>query len=167
MDVESGKGDEPMNSELHVDNRDQENKPDLYIKQAASKWGIISAFLGASSVAMGAFAAHGLKAYMSQYELDIIAKAAQYQMYHALAIMFVTILIFNCGKSKSCTEQFFRRLKEVNFSFTLGTVLFSGSLYALAFTQLKIFAFITPIGGVLFLVAWLWLMFAFYREGKQ
>lgn len=164
MDVKSGQGDKPMNTEESVE---ESQKFTFKALNTVRKWGVLAAFFGATSVAMGAFAAHGLKAIMNGYQLNIIAKAAQYQMYHALAMLGITIFMVTCIHSKQYSDLFVRRLNQVNLSFALGILMFSGSLYALAFTQIKVFAFLTPIGGVLFMFAWIWLMFAFYQQGKQ
>mgnify|MGYP000049845268 CR=1 FL=1 len=128
-------------------------------------WGCIASFFALTSVAMGAFAAHGLKHTMDTYQLDIMAKAAQYQMYHALAMLVISaiLLILSVNSVEQKISQFKHMLHQANVLYTVGTILFSGSLYALAFSQMKIFAYLTPLGGFSFLLAWFWLMFAFFK----
>ncbi len=127
---------------------------------ACKKWLIIAAIMCLLSVVMGAFAAHALKAILSSYELDIVQTAARYQMYHGLAILLVTALTISNALHQYLTN---RRLIVINTCFVLGICLFSGSLYALAFTHYKYFAFLTPIGGVLFLTGWFALIYFLLR----
>jgi len=144
----------------------------------ANTWIIYGAVLGGLSVVTGAFAAHGLDAFfMEKYagqshtvmgeEIPSAAKylgdfktAAQYQMYHALALIGVGLLM------QSNTS---RLLNVTGWSFLLGILLFSGSLYVLTLTGIRILGAITPIGGVLFLVGWAMLAVAAYQSahGKQ
>lgn len=116
---------------------------------------VIGALLGFFSVAMGAFGAHSLKNKLSPEMLVIFETGARYQMYHAFAIWLAVWL--------STTQQgnlpFW-----AGWSFIAGTVLFSGSLYALALTGIRLFGAITPIGGSLFLLGWLFLALAAYRQ---
>ncbi len=105
--------------------------------------GSISGFL---SVALGAFGAHILKEKLDDYSLGIFHTGVTYQTTHALALILVAILI-----------KFFPQCSSLTWAgwcFTIGTVLFSGSLYALSFSGVKVLGAITPIGGVLFLVGW-------------
>lgn len=102
--------------------------------------GSISGFL---SVALGAFAAHALKNQLGERELAILRTGIDYQFYHALALVLVASL-WDRVPSLSATGWFF----------ILGTVVFSGSLYALALTGIKVFGAITPLGGVSFLIGW-------------
>nr|WP_136249597.1 DUF423 domain-containing protein [Ningiella ruwaisensis] len=105
---------------------------------------VAGALFALLSVAIGAFAAHGLKATLDDYALGIIETGARYQMYHALALILCGVLMASLNL----------RLRSVSICFTLGMVCFSGSLYLLATTGIKWLAFITPIGGFLFLAAW-------------
>ena len=128
-------------------------------------WGCIASFFALSSVAMGAFAAHGLKQIMSTYQLDLIAKAAQYQMYHALSMLVLSavLVVINTHSVEQQIGKFKRMLHQANVLYTVGILLFSGSLYFLAFSQIKVFAYFTPLGGLSFLLGWFWLMFAFFK----
>jgi len=106
---------------------------------------ITAAIIGALSVALGAFGAHGLKDKLNEYTLGIFETAVRYQMYHAFAVLIVAI----------ATARFDGWLaRAAGWSFTLGIVLFSGSLYALALTGATRLGMITPLGGLAFLVGW-------------
>ena len=111
---------------------------------------IIGAFNAMLAVALGAFGAHGLEGKLSEKYMDIWDKATAYQMYHALGIIAIAILN---GTTKM-------NLNTAGWLMTLGIVLFSGSLYLLALTQIKVLGAITPIGGVLFIAGWVMLMIA-------
>jgi uncharacterized membrane protein YgdD (TMEM256/DUF423 family) len=109
----------------------------LFLSSAA-----ISGFL---SVCLGAFAAHGLKPQITAESLAIWQTGVQYQMYHALALLAVGI----CYPAQAA-----KILKLSGLAFILGSVLFSGSLYALALGAAKGLGVITPLGGLSFLVGW-------------
>lgn len=97
------------------------------------------------SVMLGAFAAHGLKSKLSENLLNTFQTGVQYQMYHSLALILLVILY----------RQIPQSLLLYSAGFMLaGIILFSGSLYMLALTQMKWFGPITPIGGVCFIVGW-------------
>ena len=106
---------------------------------------LLGSFFALLTIVLGAFGAHALKAQLNEYGKTIYEKAVLYQMFHSLGILFVAIL-----------NQY---IDSVNFVssiwlFSIGIVLFSGSLYILAITQIKWLGAITPIGGVLFIVGW-------------
>lgn len=105
-------------------------------------------FFAFSSVILGAFAAHFLKARLSPYALDIFETGCRYQMYHAFAF-FVLAFCFEKQVNLSLQLSF--------FSFLFGIFLFSGSLYALAFSGVKVLGAITPLGGLCFLLGWAFL----------
>lgn len=107
-------------------------------------FGILAAAL---AVVLGAFAAHGLKHTLSAYQLGIFETAVRYQMYHALAIVLVFIL----------QSQLKLVTRGPLCCFSLGIFFFSGSLYLLAVTGEKWLGPITPLGGLCFIVGWLWL----------
>jgi uncharacterized membrane protein YgdD (TMEM256/DUF423 family) len=110
-------------------------------------WIRIGAIWGFLAVAMGAFGAHGLKARLDG--LGTAANyqtAAQYHMYHALALVAVGVLGF-AGRAGAA-------LSVAGWSFLAGSLIFSGSLYLLSVTGMKWLGRVTPIGGVLLLVGW-------------
>lgn len=104
----------------------------------------LAAFYGGSGVAIGAFAAHALKARLDQYSLDIIQTATQYQMIHALAMLAMVALA-------QATQW---PLRGPFLCMAIGIPLFSGSLYLIAATGIKTFGMITPLGGLLLMAGW-------------
>ncbi len=107
--------------------------------------GAVSAFL---AVAAGAFGAHALRDRLSPDLLDVFETGARYEMYHALAILAVGLLLarFSSGDGSW--------LGAAGWLFLAGTILFSGSLYALALSGIRVLGTITPLGGVAFLLGW-------------
>ena len=109
--------------------------------------------LGAASallaVAAGAFGAHGLRSRLSPESLAIFETAARYQMYHALGLLAVAWAANRWGGALPTWA---------GWLFVTGTVLFSGSLYALALTGIGWLGAITPLGGLAFLAGWLCLL---------
>lgn len=100
------------------------------------------------SVAAGAFASHALKPQLSERSMEIFETGAKYQMYHALALLFV-------GLALTQTEIRWRIwLRVAGFAFIAGVLMFSGSLYTLSLSGIKGFGAITPIGGAAFLLGW-------------
>jgi len=113
--------------------------------------GSLSAFTG---VALGAFAAHFLKQKISPDMLAIFEVAVRYQMYHALGLFGIALL----------DNQFQNiQLAPIGWLFIIGTILFSGSLYALSLSGMKWFGAITPLGGLCFLAGWLWLVWRVWK----
>jgi uncharacterized membrane protein YgdD (TMEM256/DUF423 family) len=110
--------------------------------------GAVSAFL---AVAAGAFGAHGLRARLSPDLLAVFETGARYQMYHALALFVVA---WAAGRWPGPWPA------RAGWLFLAGTVLFSGSLYALALSGVRWLGAITPLGGVAFLAGWLCLALA-------
>ena len=114
---------------------------------------VIAAILGGLSVTLGAFASHALKEKLTERSLEVFELATRYQMYHALALLFVALLL-----SRAETVQSF--LTASGFAFIIGVLLFCGSLYALSFSGIKVLGAITPLGGVAFIVGWVCLAIA-------
>jgi uncharacterized membrane protein YgdD (TMEM256/DUF423 family) len=104
-------------------------------------WLLLAAINGFLAVAAGAFAAHGLQGQLDAHALAIFETGARYQMYHALAIGLAAM-----------TRNSSARLASMLF--LAGIILFSGSLYLLALSGTRIWAFVTPVGGVAFLAGW-------------
>lgn len=113
--------------------------------------GCLSAFLG---VALGAFAAHELKARLDPAMLVTFETGVRYQMYHALGLLAV---------GWACTRWPGWATTASGWLFVAGTLIFSGSLYLLALTGVRWLGAITPLGGVAFLAGWLCLAWAAYR----
>jgi uncharacterized membrane protein YgdD (TMEM256/DUF423 family) len=108
-------------------------------------WLLVAAVNGLLAVASGAFAAHGLQGRLDAHALQIFETGARYHMYHALAIGLSAFAIRDAAAGAATTASVF---------FLLGILLFSGSLYLLALTNLRGFAFVTPLGGLCFLIGW-------------
>ena len=106
-----------------------------------------AAILGGLSVAAGAFASHALKEQVSEHALAIFETGAKYQMYHALALLLVALLLTQAEASQTS-------LMVAGFAFIAGIAIFSGSLYGLSLSGIKWLGAITPLGGVAFLVGW-------------
>jgi len=116
---------------------------------------LLGAFFGFTGVALGAFAAHGLRARLSSEYLAVFQTGVNYQLIHALALLAVALL----------AQHLPGRLAMFAGSlFTLGILLFSGSLYLLTLGGLKL-GIVTPIGGLAFLGGWLCLGLAAWRLG--
>src|SRR5262245_60114302 len=113
----------------------------------------IGAINAALSVGAGAFAAHGLRERLEPRALEVFETAARYHMYHALAMVLAGVIAAR-GIAGAATA---------GWIFQLGIAIFSGSLYALAITDVKVLGAITPLGGVAFLAGWLWLAYAAWR----
>lgn len=109
-------------------------------------WIALGAGYGFVAVVLGAFGAHALKARLAPELLAVWRTGVEYQMYHALALLLVGLL---ARQGASTT------LNAGGACFALGIVLFSGSLYALALSGVRLLGAITPLGGVLFLAGWL------------
>ena len=105
----------------------------------------IASIFGAMAVLLGAFAAHGLKNTLSAEYLAVLQTGVQYQFIHALALLLVALLAQHRASGALVLAAIF---------FTLGIILFSGSLYVLVLTPLKP-GLITPIGGSLLVLGWL------------
>ena len=111
---------------------------------------ILGSFFSLFTVILGAFGAHALKEQLTEYGQSIYDKAVFYQMFHAIGIFIVTII----GNYYSSFN-----ISIIVWAFVLGILLFSGSLYILALTQIKWLGAITPIGGMMFIVGWFLLFF--------
>ncbi|MGI2327786.1 DUF423 domain-containing protein [Planococcus sp. YIM B11945] len=113
--------------------------------------GAVNAFL---SVALGAFGAHMLEGRVADKYIATWQTAVQYQMFHALGLIVVALLM---------GSAFIGPIASLNWAGYLllaGIVIFSGSLYVLSLTGISILGAITPIGGVAFLVGWIMLIVA-------
>jgi uncharacterized membrane protein YgdD (TMEM256/DUF423 family) len=111
----------------------------------------LGALSAAVAVALGAFAAHGLRSRISPEALATFETGARYYMYHALALLAVAWAGARWpGAAMSAAGWFF----------VAGTILFSGSLYLLAVTGIRALGVITPFGGLAFILGWLALAWA-------
>lgn len=115
---------------------------------------LFAALSGLMAVGLGALTAHGLKASLTPALLSAFQTGVQYQMYHALALLGVAALL---------NKDYFPWLTRAAVFFMVGTLLFSGSLYALALGGPHWLGPITPVGGVAFLCGWLCLSVAAWQ----
>ncbi len=106
---------------------------------------VMGAVLAGIAVATGAFGAHGLEGRVDARAIEVWETAARYQMYHALALFAVAWL----GQHVQHTA-----VNVAGIAFIAGVVIFSGSLYALALSGVKVLGAVTPIGGLAFLIGW-------------
>jgi uncharacterized membrane protein YgdD (TMEM256/DUF423 family) len=119
--------------------------------------GMLGAIFALLAVALGAFGAHGLRAVLSSGELATFETGVRYQMYHALALLLVAARHQGGGSVLG---------RVAGWAFTVGILLFSGSLYTLVLAGLPWMGAVTPLGGVAFLVGWIALAWGFFKEGE-
>lgn len=111
-----------------------------------------AAILGTIAIVLGAFGAHALKKVLAVDQLTTFETGVKYQMYHALFLLFM-------GTTAMVTEKVKRRIL---YLVIVGVLFFSGSIYLLATNDLinfdfKVIGFVTPIGGLLLIMAWIYL----------
>jgi len=119
---------------------------------------IAAAISGFLAVTLGAFGAHSLKASLGA-NLAIYQTAVQYHFFHTFALLITALL--------SCHYPNGRSFIISSFTFLFGMVLFSGSLYLLAITNIRWLGAITPVGGVLFLIGWGTMAKGLYHHTKR
>ena len=119
-------------------------------------WLTVAALSGFLSVAIGAFAAHGLEGRLPEEALAWLATGLRYHMLHVAGLLAVGVL---AGQAPT------RSLTLAGGGFLLGTLLFSGLLYAMALTGARWLGMIVPLGGLGFLVGWVAL--AYYALSRQ
>lgn len=117
--------------------------------------GCLSAFI---AVAAGAFGAHALRDKLSPDLLNTFEVGVRYQMYHALALLAVAWAISHWPNSNAALA---------GWLFTAGTILFSGSLYAMSLSGVRGFGAITPLGGLLFILGWLYMAWTIFQARAE
>ncbi len=117
-----------------------------------------AALSGMAAVILGAFGAHALKEQLSPALMQAYQTGVYYQFFHTFALVAVGLLMERRG--------LVRLLKWSGACFALGILLFSGSLYLLALSGIRVFGMVTPFGGLLFIMAWffMWLAMVKHRE---
>ena len=120
----------------------------------------IAAFLLSLAVMLGAFGAHALKTRLGAYEMGIWEKAVFYHFIHATGLLVVSLLP-RLGAIPASASSWICGL------LVAGIVLFSGSLYALALSGVRVLGAVTPIGGLSFIAAWLLLAVSLLRGQKS
>ena len=120
------------------------------------RWfGVLGAIFGALGVGLGAFGAHGLRERVDAHGLEVWRTASSYQMWHALALLAVAWLIANAPSSAA---------RVSGIAFTVGVLIFSGSLYTLVLTGQRWLGAITPIGGLALIIGWVSLAVALWPK---
>ncbi|MFT5446266.1 MAG: uncharacterized membrane protein YgdD (TMEM256/DUF423 family) [Gammaproteobacteria bacterium] len=120
---------------------------------------IAAAILGALGVAAGAFGAHGLADTVSPRLLDVWHTAARYQMWHVLAILIIVL-----SRPQRLQQGL---LTAACLAWLLGIVVFSGSLYALVLSGVRLLGAVTPLGGLALLTGWVLLACAALRQSQE
>lgn len=119
---------------------------------------IFVAISGFVLVAFGAFGAHVLTRLLTSQQMEWIHTGLQYQAWHTLALL---------GLANVLQKHAMPWFKWSSFSLAVGTVFFSGSLYGLALTPLRFLVFITPVGGLFFLIGWALMLIGALRLGNR
>jgi uncharacterized membrane protein YgdD (TMEM256/DUF423 family) len=120
-------------------------------------WSATGAILLAIAVMLGAFGAHGLRGKIDDYSMNVYERAVLYHFLHALGILVVSIL----PRAGVLNES---RTNWIAGLLCAGIVLFSGSLYVLAISGVRMLGAVTPFGGLSFIAAWVLLAF-WLRKG--
>jgi uncharacterized membrane protein YgdD (TMEM256/DUF423 family) len=123
------------------------------------KWMMLGAVLTMLSVAIGAFGAHMLKEKIGTDAIAVYETGVQYHMIHAIGLLIIGLTAGHLGPST--------KLKWAARLLFIGIIIFSGSLYVLSISGIKILGAITPIGGVAFIVGWLLLAIDVWQRGKD
>ncbi len=132
-------------------------------RQRGQRLAALGAFFAGAAVALGAFGAHGLKKILSEPMLTVYHTGVEYQMYHGLAL-------FALGLGISClsvTPAMLRGLLRGGYLLVAGTLIFSGTLYIYTLAGLRLAAMITPVGGVTFLIGWLYLIIVLLQSRRS
>ena len=120
---------------------------------------IITCFLGLTAIILGAFGAHALKEILSLEQLNSFETAVRYQMYHVIVLLIVNLFDGFTTKQKN----------TISILFFIAIILFSGSIYLIQLTQItaKSIWFITPLGGLFFILGWLLMIVIFAKKMKK
>ena len=108
------------------------------------------------AVIIGAFGAHALKARLDESLMKIYQTGVEYHFYHSLGLILIGIIAMNISANIW--------LKTSGWMMFIGIILFSGSLYSLSIFNLRWLGIITPFGGMLFVLAWLSLCIAIFKQ---
>lgn len=149
--------DERMETRMKSETRDTVVRPSAIPERGLPGQIALGCALMCLGVALGAFGAHALRDQLSAESLAIYQTGVQYQQIHALALLFTGLLALHLPEE--------RLIRVAGTAFAVGIVLFSGSLYALALSGVRVLGAITPLGGVAFLTGWILLTVAAVRKG--
>lgn len=144
-------------------NRNDLGVEGVFNRKSTSGALIVAGMLGASAVALGAWAAHGLEASHGRRAVELVDTAVRYQLVHALAIGTVVVLAHVLdGKAKAA-----RWLVIAAWLFVTGAVLFCGSLHLLAFGAPRRLGMVAPVGGLALIAGWLALAWAGWQARRS
>ncbi|MDB4047941.1 DUF423 domain-containing protein [Polaribacter sp.] len=120
---------------------------------------VITCFLGMLGIILGAFGAHALKEVLTSEELVSFNTAVRYQMYHVIVLLFVNMYTGFSTKQKN----------TISWLFFFGIFFFSGSIYAIQLTEItaKSLWFITPLGGLFFILGWAFMCIRFLSKMRK
>ncbi|PQB07990.1 hypothetical protein BST83_13145 [Polaribacter filamentus] len=120
---------------------------------------VITSFLGMFAIVLGAFGSHALKELLTLDQLLSFETAVRYQMYHVLVLLFVNTFEGFTAKQKN----------RISYLFFLGILFFSCSIYAIQLTSItaKSIWFITPLGGLFFIIGWLSMIMIFVKKIRE
>ena len=119
------------------------------------EWIIVGSIFAVIGVLMGAFGSHGLKTRVTSEDLIIFETGVRYQMYHAIGLIILGVIGINFP---------YGMIQIPGYLFSLGILLFSGSLYLLVITNIRWFGAVTPIGGLCFIAGWILLSLNIYKS---
>ena len=121
-----------------------------------NKYLIVTALIGAITIVLGAFGTHALAEKLSVDALKSFETAVQYQMYHVIVLLFVNTYKGFSDKTK----------EYISLLFLFGIILFSGSIYLITIGSIsaKSIWFITPLGGLLFIIGWIFMLISFTKK---
>ncbi|MBN2647492.1 MAG: DUF423 domain-containing protein [Thiotrichales bacterium] len=123
-------------------------------------WLLVAAIWLFLSVVSGAFAAHSLASFLTPERLAVWEKAVDYQVMHAFALLAMALLL------QSYAAQY-RYWQAASWSFLVGIFLFSGSLYAWVLSDIKALVYLTPLGGLAFLLGWAFVMWGAWQVRRS
>lgn len=129
-----------------------------HVPRMDRRWVLIGAILAGVAVAAGAFGAHALDGHVTPERIEVFATGARYQLAHGLALLFV-------GLAAALSPDM--RWTVAGWLFTVGSVVFAGSLYLLVLTDTPWLGAITPIGGACFLAGWVAVIAAAARSPRD
>ncbi|WP_075341668.1 DUF423 domain-containing protein [Tenacibaculum agarivorans] len=119
----------------------------------------IVSLIGVLAIILGAFGAHALKETLSAEALNSFETAVRYQIYHVILLLLINLHKVFSGKEKQI----------LTYIFLIGLLFFSGSIYLIYLAKIpaKTIWFITPLGGLLLIIGWVYLALLFLRKSKK
>lgn len=117
---------------------------------------LLGSLLAALGVIMGAFGAHGLKPHLDAEMMTVYKTAVEYHLYHAFGLILIGLAASGLASNGV--------VLWAGVSLMIGLLLFSGSLYLLSITGIRWLGAITPFGGIAFILGWLLLAWAVWRQ---